>query len=281
MRADDRGIVLGLHRSSHLRVTLEAALGLGVQRLDTAFNYLNFASHSTLARVAGDLLGEFEISTKVGFFPEGHSLDPVRLRRAVQQSAADLGRTPDLVFLHNPERSLDGLPPSAGADILASATTALAETKTQGITRAWGISTWRPGILTPYAKSRRLPIPDVLMTRCGLTVSDQALRAAEDLTELLRITHASRWGMAPFGGDTEAVPWPAAHTFAPGEQEPSPVLAAFAAAYHLPEVSTIAVGADQPAHLVELVAAVSLDIDQNRIAAYRALLADREATVTQ
>ncbi|MFK8909432.1 hypothetical protein [Streptomyces sp. YS-3] len=54
---------------------------------------------------AGDLLPNFSLSTKVGFFPGGHSLDPARLRTAVEQAVKDLGREPDLVFLHNPEHS--------------------------------------------------------------------------------------------------------------------------------------------------------------------------------
>lgn len=47
---------------------------LGVTNLDTAYNYRGFTSHRTLASTASDLLSEFTISTKVGFFPSsrGH-----------------------------------------------------------------------------------------------------------------------------------------------------------------------------------------------------------------
>lgn len=283
MRADDRGVVLGLHRSGHRRMTLEAALGLGVHRLDTAFNYLNFTSHATLARVAGDLLGEFTISTKVGYFPHGHGLDPERLRQAVEQSAADLGHPPDLVFLHNPERTLTHLAPSEGSDALGAAIGVLTDAKAQGLTKGWGISSWRAAALAPYAATLLAtgwrPAVDALMTRCGLTVSPSALEAAEHLAGLLGVSGTSWWGMAPFGGDTGAVGWPPAHTFAPGRRC-SPVQAAFAAAYHLPKVAAVAVRADQPHHLSELLAAARLSIDQGRVAAYRALLADRKATVT-
>ncbi|HWR49332.1 MAG TPA: hypothetical protein VN327_17240, partial [Pseudonocardiaceae bacterium] len=86
--------------------------------LDTGYNYLGFTSHRTLARTAGDLLPEFMISTKVGFFPGSaraeHSLDPRRLRQAVEESVEDLCRPPDVVLLHNPERTLAALPPDAG-----------------------------------------------------------------------------------------------------------------------------------------------------------------------
>ncbi|MEV4253851.1 aldo/keto reductase [Spirillospora sp. NPDC049652] len=158
MRADDRGVVLGLHRSRHRRHTLEAALDLGVRRLDTAYNYLRFASHRALTEVAGDLLGEFEISTKVGLFPDGHSLDPLRLRRAVEQSATELGRPPDLVFLHNPEQSLHGLPEPLGRDVLAAAVNALTDSVQMGLFNRWGISSWNAEALMPYLGEVPAPV---------------------------------------------------------------------------------------------------------------------------
>lgn len=101
-----------------------------------------------LARVAGDLLGEFALSTKVGFFANGdpagcaqHSLETARLREAIER---DLGHTPDLVFLHNPERTLAGLPTSEGRCQLAAVCNALAETVAAGLCRVWGIALWDP-----------------------------------------------------------------------------------------------------------------------------------------
>ncbi|MEU1784280.1 hypothetical protein ABZ545_33150 [Streptomyces abikoensis] len=73
--------------------------------LDTAYNYDHFASHRTLRGVVGDLLPQFSISTKIGYFPDGHDLDPVRLRRAAERAAEDLGRVPNTLLLHNPEAS--------------------------------------------------------------------------------------------------------------------------------------------------------------------------------
>jgi hypothetical protein len=94
MRVTDSRITLGLYRSRHERGLLEGALKLGVRALDTGYNYLGFTSHRTLARTAGDLLSEFTISTKVGFFPGAagaeHSLSPRRLFEAVEKSAEDL-----------------------------------------------------------------------------------------------------------------------------------------------------------------------------------------------
>ncbi|MFC5186798.1 hypothetical protein [Actinomadura harenae] len=87
-------------------------------------------------------------------------------------------------------------------------------------------------------------------------------------------------GMAPFGGAPATVPWPAPRTFVPGRQATTPLQAAFAVAYHLPRLAAVAVGTDQRDHLAQLVAAARLDIDPARVAAYRTLLTQREATVT-
>jgi pyridoxine 4-dehydrogenase len=57
-----------------------------------------------------------------------------------KRSSEDLGRTPDLVFLHNPERTLAGLPTSEGRCQLAAACNALAETVAASLCRAWGIA---------------------------------------------------------------------------------------------------------------------------------------------
>jgi aryl-alcohol dehydrogenase-like predicted oxidoreductase len=195
---------------------------------------------------------------------------------SLEQSAADLGGTPDLVLLHNPERTLEGLSANVGREVLAAAISALVDATAEGLAKVWGISTWRAAVTAEYADG--CPAPDVLMTRCGLTVSGQ-LEATEHLAELLGVTPSSRWGMAPLGGVPAAVTWPAPDTFAPG-QPCSPVQAAFAVAYQLPEVAAVSVGADRPEHLAELVDAAQFGIDRQRVVAYRNLLTEQKATVT-
>jgi aryl-alcohol dehydrogenase-like predicted oxidoreductase len=111
VRAPDHRIVLGLHRSRHECGLLTAALDLGITRIDTSFNYRDFTSHAALSRLGSGLLDRCSLSTKIGFFPRHdgtaeHSLDAARLRQALEQTNRDLRRAPDLVFLHNPERSL-------------------------------------------------------------------------------------------------------------------------------------------------------------------------------
>ena len=64
---------MGLHRSGPDRSLIQAALDLGVDRIDTAYNYAGGASLRLLRSRAGDLLEWLRVSTKVGFFASpGH-----------------------------------------------------------------------------------------------------------------------------------------------------------------------------------------------------------------
>ena len=231
--------------------------------LDTAYNYQRFSGHRALATVGGDLLDRFEISTKVGFFTDGHSLDPARLHAAVEQAASDLGRIPDAVLLHNPECSPNGF--KRACDTIMTL-------RDSGLCRAWGLSTWDPRRLLAVADEAR---PDVLMVRAGLTVPATVLDAAEDLAAVLR--PESVWGMAPFGGDSADPIWSSVDTglfLAPGQQA-SRLQAALAAAFAVPSVQRLAVGTSRPEHLAELVAARELTTSPRQIASYRELLRRR------
>lgn len=277
MRASDRRVVLGLYRSRHRREILEAAWDLGVRHVDTAFSYCSFASHAMLAEVAPDMVGEFVISTKVGFFPGGeHSLEPDRLRQAAEQSAADLGRTPDVLLLHNPEHGLFRMEREKASDLLAEATGALAGVSASGLAGRWGIASWNPRHLAPLLTPDH-PEPQVVMIRCGLTVGPETLEAAEDLRPKTDSSADSMWGMAPFAGNTMDAMWSSVRTslFVKPGQETSKFQAAFGAAFHLPPVSRVAVGADNPVHLRELVTATKFDIDTETLAAYLSLIRER------
>ena len=265
MRSADRRIVLGLYRTRPNRELLEAALDLGVTALDTAYNYQRFGGHRALATVGGDLLSRFEISTKVGFFTDGHSLDPARLHAAVEQAASDLGRIPDTVLLHNPECSPGGF--QRACDTISTL-------RDSGLCRAWGLSTWDPRRLLAVADEAS---PDVLMVRAGLTVPATVLDAAEHLVAVLRPERV--WGMAPFGGDSADPIWSSVDTgmfLTPGQQA-SPLQAAVAAAFAIPSVQRLAVGTSRPEHLAELVAACGLAVSPQRVASYRELLRRRDS----
>ncbi|MER7877684.1 aldo/keto reductase [Streptomyces solisilvae] len=229
--------------------------------LDTAYNYHQFTAHRALARIAGDLLPRFAVSTKVGYFPDGHDLRSRRLQQAAEQSATDLGRAPDTLLLHNPECSPHDF---------ASACTALADMREQGLCRAWGVATWDPRPLLRASKDA--PRPDVVMVRAGLTVPAAVLDAAEELAEHLGTEDL--WGMAPFSGNTADPIWKYVDTslfLAPG-QRATPFQAGMAAAFTLPEVSRVAVGTSCLDHLAESARASCTDVNTENLKRYRSLL---------
>ncbi|MPY57215.1 aldo/keto reductase [Streptomyces spongiae] len=279
MRGADPRIVLGLHRSRHERQLLTGALDLGVTALDTSTNYLGFRSHQVLAQTAGDLLPKFTVSTKVGYFPAPggaeHSLDPLRLHAAVEQAAEDLGREPDLVFLHNPEHSLREAGPH-GQEVLTEACAALDAATGKGLCAAWGIASWDPSFLVGLI-GPTVPRPATLMVRAGLLAGVRTLDAADALIRAWDLDPSEVWGMSPFGGSTSDAVWARIdpRVFLGGNRQLSRVQAAFMAAYHLPRVGTVAVGTDEPAHLGELVGALGGEVEKETIQEYRSLLRDR------
>ncbi|MGW5456703.1 aldo/keto reductase [Nocardia sp. NPDC003979] len=248
--------------------------------MDTAYNYRGFTSHRKLAQTAGDLLAEFTVSTKVGFFPGSdghtvHSLEPERLRAAVEQSSEDLGQTPDVVFLHNPERTLADLSTEEGGDRLSGACAYLDEAVASGLCAAWGISSWDPRPLVDVlAASTPDQLPTVLLVRAGLTVPDSALAAAEAMSRALGIAAAGRWGMSPFGGSTADNVWRTANlsAFLTSHRPCSTSQSAFRVAYELPSVARIAVGTGDTEHLTELVDATDVEIGADTITQYRELI---------
>jgi len=235
-----------------------------VTALDTAYNYDRFRSHRRLAETAADLLPQFTVSTKVGFFPDGHDLHPRRLNTAIDQIANDLGRVPDVVLIHNPECS---------PRELSDACMVLAHARDEGRCGAWGISTWAPRPLTGIP--RQLPAPDVLMTRAGLAVPIDILDAGDAVAE--RIATKARWGMAPFGGRGNDPLWRtfAAQTFITAGGSATVHQAIVATAFALPEVTHMAIGTNDLEHLAELVAGSSLQPDHERVTRYRSLLRQR------
>ncbi|MGK4579640.1 aldo/keto reductase [Kitasatospora sp. HPMI-4] len=280
MRAVHPRVVLGLHRSRYERHLLTSALDLGISAIDTSFNYRGFTAHSTLADIGGDLLPHFTVSTKVGYFPgpgrAEHSLDPARLRGALEQTNRDLGRPPDLVFLHNPEHSVRHASRQS-RDALTRACVALADATVKGLCGAWGIASWSPRSLVGLADGTT-PKPSVLMVRAGLLVGIDTLDAAESFAAQWDLETGSLWGMSPFGGNASDPVWntfDARHFLQGSDAAVSRTQAAFRAAYHLPRVGTVAVGSDAPDHLRDLLAALDAKVDEQIVLQYRRLLQDR------
>lgn len=256
-------------------------MDLGFTALDTSSNYLGFRSHEVLARTAGDLLPKFALSTKVGYFPgpDGaeHSLDPERLHTAVERAVADLGREPDVVFLHNPEQSLREAT-ARDRDTLVQACTTLDSAVEKGLCASWGVASWDPSPLVSLIDGTA-PKPAVLMVRAGLLVGAGTLAAADALAEVWGVDSGGMWGMSPFGGSTSTSVWdridPCVFIRTGGQL--SRIQAAFRVAYRLPRVGAVAVGTDEPAHLGELVGALAVEVDERMVQEYRRLLSPPEA----
>lgn len=193
----------------------------------------------------------------------------------MEQAAEDLGREPDLLFLHNPEHSLrEGAPHDR--DVLVQACTALDDAAAKGLCAAWGVASWDPAPLLDLIDPTA-PRPSVLMVRAGLLVGARTLDAADALIKAWDLGDGAVWGMSPFGGSTSAPVWARVdpRVFLRDSRRLSRVQAAFRAAYHLPRVGSVAVGTDEPAHLGELVDALTGEVEERTIQEYRRLLRDR------
>ncbi|SEK66125.1 aldo/keto reductase [Streptacidiphilus jiangxiensis] len=257
-------------------------MDLGVTAIDTSFNYRGFTAHQTLGTY-GRLLDRFHLSTKVGYFPAPtgpvHSLHPVMLRVTLEQVVRDLGRPPDLVFLHNPEATLsddrDAETTWANAcDVLAAAVAA-------GLCGSWGVATWNPRPLLDLAGAA--PPPHTLMVRAGLLVGARTLTAGETLAARWNLRPQQLWGMSPFGGSTTDPVWSAVdpRLLLPADgQALTLAQAAFRLAFELPTVSCVAVGAQRPQHLADLLAALDHPVDPAVVRDYRALLDARQQPTT-
>lgn len=117
------------------------------------------------------------------------------------------------------------------------------------------------------------------MVRVGLLVGIRTLDAADALTAACGVRDGGVWGMSPFGGSTDAPVWDRIdpRLFLRDSVGLSRVQAAFRAAYRLPQVGTVAVGTDAPAHLSELIDALASDVDERAIHQYRSLLRIRSS----
>lgn len=215
----------------------------------------------------------------MGYFPapDGaeHSLAPGRLYGAVEHAVRNLGREPDLVFLHNPEHSLqEGA--ARSRDALAQACAVLEEATSSGLCGAWGVASWNPSPL-PSLIDTTTPKPSAFMVRAGLLVGIRTLDAADAVTAAWGLNGSMVWGMSPFGGGANAPVWDRidCRVFLRDGTGLSPVQAAFRAAYGLPKVGAVAVGTDNLAHLSDLVDALAGQVDERAIEEYRDLLRAR------
>jgi aryl-alcohol dehydrogenase-like predicted oxidoreductase len=265
---------------------------VGINRLDTAVNYRDHTAHTHLAATGRGLLDEFRISTKVGFFPASipghpnqHSLDPRQLLHALRRGAEDLGRIPDVVFLHNPERGLTNPSDPVSGEILAAACDTLDTAAGEGLCRAWGISTWNAAAVLSVLDNTPMGMiaaPAAVMVRAGLLVGDTELSAGQALGDRFGLPIPARFGMSPFGGDTRDDIWRKVdpRRFLEPGQTATRFAAALRIAFDLPVCGAVTVGTSRTDHLRELAAAPDLDTAQAQIKRYRELLSSARATTS-
>ncbi|MEN8650977.1 aldo/keto reductase [Streptomyces sp. 21So2-11] len=152
---------LGTYRCQDTASAASVAVASGVDWIDTAPNYHHGLDEIALAPVL-KRHRHVGLSIKVGFIApstwaeavaEGvlpaeeagmrHSLQPGFIRWQLVRSVQHLGRTPDVVFVHNPEH------PGAGQSSLADLSTrlldafdALESACADGLARSYGLATW-------------------------------------------------------------------------------------------------------------------------------------------
>ena len=167
-------LALGTYRCQDIPQAADHAVACGASWIDTAANYHHGRAQAQLQPVlAGN--PDLRVSTKVGFFTTdvataasearvltsaeaaaGHCLTGRYVTWQSRRNAAELGRKPDIVFVHNPERA------SRPHDAIADAFTALEAEARAGRIRGYGVATWT-GFESAFSVADLLDIA----TRCG------------------------------------------------------------------------------------------------------------------
>ncbi len=147
-------LALGTYRCRDIPQAAVHAVACGAAWVDTAPNYQHGRAQAQLQPV---LAGkpDLRVSTKIGFFTRdtataasnagvltpaeaasSHCLTHRYVAWQSRRNATELGRTPDIVFIHNPERA------TRPHDAIASAFTALEAEARAGLIGAYGVATW-------------------------------------------------------------------------------------------------------------------------------------------
>jgi len=136
---------------------LRAAIGGGINLIDTAVIYRQQRSERVLGRVLAENLVPREqlvVCTKAGYLPDGgHSLAPVSLAQQLEHSLANLQLDAlDIFYLHNPEEQQGQLSREEFFRRLRLAFEMLEKQVAAGRIRAYGIATWSGLRVPPDAR---------------------------------------------------------------------------------------------------------------------------------
>ncbi|MEU5222146.1 aldo/keto reductase [Streptomyces toyocaensis] len=254
--------------------SVAAAVDAGVSWVDTAPNYA-FGTAETSLRPVLDACPHVRVSTKVGFVPDsdwravraagvlpydhdqGHCLAHTYIAWQLARSRARLGRTPDLVFVHNPEHGRTDRTDLSRT--LTEAFEGLEGAADAGEISGYGVATWAglssgmftiPG-LTELAETvggpdhhfRAVQFPVSLI---HLAVVADALDGRGALAEA-REAGLDVFASAPLGGG-ELLGAMTEELVRIIDSEASPAQAALLVALSAPGVSHVLLSAGTPAH---------------------------------
>lgn len=165
---------LGTYRCRDIPQAAVHAIACGASWIDTAPNYHHGRAQARLQPVLAGNPG-LRVSTKVGFLTpdiaatasdagvvtpaeaaSGHCLTHRYVVWQSRRNAAELGRVPDIVFVHNPERA------DRPHDAITSAFTALEAEARAGRIGGYGVATWT-GFDSVFSVTDLLDVA----TRCG------------------------------------------------------------------------------------------------------------------
>lgn len=263
-----RQLAYGLYHSEPTTDVLDVLEQHGIDWIDTAFNYRQFNSHTELRPCATT----FKISTKIGFSRRGHTLDPAPLLVDAETICNELGRAPDILYIHNPEESLRVLPTDEAGDLLRSTFELMAGLVRDGLAASWGLSTWDAEALCMLIRGTVVDTPPrCLMTQTGLPLTGPQVDAVLSLRDLLRVAPEDAWGAAPFGGPRMAREIIAV----PGIQGlggATPIQAMVLAAFEVPTTATVAFSSRSVSHISEVAEAVKMEPSSDWLARYLSLI---------
>jgi len=139
-------LVAGLYRDLSLDA-IDTALCSGITKFDAASNYGAGGAHRRLREAATRRDIDFdtlEITSKIGFTPKNgdHSLDEDTLTQSAEQIRKNLGRSLDLLYVHNPEVTLATLRPHRRLAKIRECVRVMRCLCGEGLARAWGIASW-------------------------------------------------------------------------------------------------------------------------------------------
>ncbi|KAB7833524.1 aldo/keto reductase [Streptomyces mobaraensis] len=284
---------LGTYKVRAVKDAARAACAQGAAWVDTAPNYGGGRAQIQLAAVLADHPG-MRASTKTGFFtPEqasaavtagvllqdqaatGYSLMPAFVRWQVERSVRELGRTPDVVYVHNPERADLHVPHIRAR--LREAMVVLEELADAGQIGGYGVATWDglkhgvfdvPGLVRLAEQAAGSDRHHLVALQQPLNLVDDApIRQALDGKGPLAEAHDHGLltvGAAPLrGGELlDMVTDELAEMIRPGI---SPAAACLLVAASTPGLDVILVSASSPGHWAEAQDALALPLGVRRL----------------